>query len=293
MELAEKNKKIVGITPAMPTGSSMLKLIKTMPNRAFDVGIAEQHAVTFAAGLAAAGMKPFCVIYSTFMQRAYDQIIHDVALQKLPVVFCIDRAGLVGEDGSTHHGAFDLAYLHTVPNMVISAPMNETELRNLMVTAENYDQGPFAIRYPRGRGVLDHWRNIPEILPIGKGRMIKNGNNLAILSLGHVGNFASEAIKMQEEKDIALFDMRFLKPIDEDLLHSVFSKYEKVITIEDGSLKGGLGSAVAEFKAKYNYKAQITVLGIPDQFIEHGKPEELQSICGFDVEGILKAIRGL
>lgn len=291
VELAKKNEKIVGITPAMPTGSSMIKFIKAMPDRAFDVGIAEQHAVTFAAGLAASGMKPYCAIYSTFMQRAYDQLIHDVALQKLPVVFCLDRAGLVGEDGSTHHGVFDLAYLRTIPNIVISSPINEHELRNLMVTAENYEDGPFVIRYPRGRGVLYDWQNKPEILTIGKGQMIKDGNKVAIITLGHIGNYALEAIDQLPENDVALFDMRFLKPIDKELLHIILKKFDKIITVEDGSLKGGLGSAIAEFKAKYNYKAQLKSLGIPDQFIEHGKPEELQSICGFDVKGILKAIR--
>lgn len=290
VEMARKNDKIVGITPAMPTGSSMIKLIKAMPHRAFDVGIAEQHAVTFAAGLAAAGMKPFCVIYSTFLQRAYDQLIHDVALQKLPVVFCIDRAGLVGEDGSTHHGAFDLAYMRAVPNLIVSAPLNEHELRNLMLTAESYNQGPFAIRYPRGSGVLEHWQNVPELLPIGKGETIKEGKEIAILSLGHVGNSALEAIEKLNEMDIALFNMRFLKPIDEELLHTVFKQFKKVLTIEDGSIKGGLASAVAEFKAQHNYPAQIKSLGIPDEFIEHGKPEELKHICGFDVKGIMEAL---
>ncbi len=290
VELAKKNEKIVGITAAMPTGSSMNKLIKAIPHRAFDVGIAEQHAVTFAAGLAAAGMKPFCVIYSTFMQRAYDQLIHDVALQKLPVVFCIDRAGLVGEDGATHQGAFDLAYLRAIPNMIVSAPLNENELRNLMLTAENYNEGPFAIRYPRGRGILVNWKNEPEILQIGKGRMIKPGKYLAIVSLGHVGNFALEAIERLKDKDIALFDMRFLKPIDEDILHEIFKKFDKIITLEDGTLKGGLGSTVAEFKAKHNYQARIKSLGIPDEFIEHGSIEELRAICGYDVNGIIKNI---
>ena len=291
VELARKNEKIIGITPAMPTGSSMIKLIKAMPNRAFDVGIAEQHAVTFAAGLAAAGMKPFCAIYSTFMQRAYDQLIHDVALQKLPVVFCLDRAGLVGEDGSTHHGVFDLAYLRTIPNIVVSSPMNEHELRNLMLTAENYNAGPFVIRYPRGRGVLDNWKNIPEILPIGKGQMVKDGKNMAVITLGHIGNYALEAIYQVQKNDIALFNMRFLKPIDEDLLHTIFKKFDKIITVEDGSLKGGLASAIAEFKTKHNYNAHIKSLGIPDQFIEQGKVEELRSICEIDTEGILKAIK--
>jgi len=291
VELARKNEQIVGITPAMPTGSSMNKLISVFPHRAFDVGIAEQHAVTFAAGLAAAGMKPFCAIYSTFMQRAYDQLIHDVALQKLPVVFCLDRAGIVGEDGSTHHGAFDLAYLRTVPNLVVSAPLNEQEMRNLMYTAESYSDGPFAIRYPRGRGILINWKEEMEVLPIGKGQIIKEGKDMAIISIGHVGNFALEAIRSMKNESVALFDMRFLKPIDEELLHKVFRDFDKVLTIEDGSLIGGLGSAVAEFKAEYNYKAQLKSLGIPDKFIEHGKPEELISICGFDVESILKAIK--
>lgn len=293
VELAKKNEKIVGITPAMPTGSSMIKLIKAMPHRAFDVGIAEQHAVTFAAGLAASGMKPFCAIYSTFMQRAYDQIIHDVALQKLPVVFCLDRAGLVGEDGSTHHGAFDLAYLRAIPNIVISSPMNEHELRNLMLTAENYNDGPFVIRYPRGRGVLTDWGNKPKMLPIGKGQRIKSGKDIAIITLGPIGNSALEAIAEIPEKEIALFDMRFLKPIDEDLLHVVFKNFDKIITVEDGSLKGGLGSAVTEFMVQNKYSAQIKSLGIPDQFIEHGKPEELQELCGFDVKGIRKAVQSL
>lgn len=288
VELAKNNDKIVGITPAMPTGSSMIKLIKAMPRRAFDVGISEQHAVTFAAGLAASGMKPFCAIYSTFMQRAYDQLIHDVALQKLPVVFCIDRAGLVGEDGSTHHGAYDLAYMRTIPNLVVSAPMNEVELRNLMRTAETYNEGPFAIRYPRGTGVLLNWRTIPEVLPIGKGRMIKDGSDIAVLTLGHVGNDALEAIRLIKDKDVALYDLRFLKPLDEELLHSVFRKFDKILSVEDGSLKGGFGGAIAEFKSQFNYLSQIKSLGIPDQFIEHGKPEELHRICGFDTEGILK-----
>lgn len=293
VELARKNEKIVGITPAMPTGSSMIKLLQAMPERAFDVGIAEQHAVTFAAGLAAAGMKPFCAIYSTFMQRAYDQLIHDVALQKLPVVFCLDRAGLVGEDGATHHGAFDLAYLRAIPNMVVSAPLNENELRNLMVTAERYLDGPFAIRYPRGRGVLVDWHNQSQILSVGKGRVLKEGKDIALISLGHVGNHALETIEKLNDKDpdVGLYDMRFLKPIDEELLHEIFSKFDKIITLEDGTVKGGLAGAVAEFMAQHHYKAKIQSLGIPDQFIEQGKPEELRHLCGFDTEGILLAIR--
>jgi 1-deoxy-D-xylulose-5-phosphate synthase len=291
VELAQKNEKIVGITPAMPTGSSMIKMIKAMPDRAFDVGIAEQHAVTFAAGLAADGMKPFCAIYSTFLQRAYDQVIHDVALQKLPLVFCIDRAGLVGADGATHHGAFDLAYMRTIPNLVISAPLNEHELRNLMATAANYEPGPFAIRYPRGRGVLSRWRNNFETITIGKGRQIIAGTKIAVLSIGAVGNNAIEAIKNCKTSKVALFDMRFLKPIDEELLHQVFRDFDKIITIEDGSLIGGLASAVAEFRTKHNYKATVKSLGIPDEFISQGKPEELQNLCGYDTIGLLKTLQ--
>ena len=292
VEMARKNEKIVGITAAMPTGTSMTKLIEAFPNRAFDVGIAEQHAVTFAAGLAAAGMKPFCAIYSTFMQRAYDQLIHDVALQKLPVVFCLDRAGLVGEDGATHHGVFDLAYLRTVPNMIISSPLNENELRNLMVTAENYSDGPFVIRYPRGRGVLIDWKNTPEILPIGKGRKIKAGKDIAIVSLGPIGNRALDAINSLNDSmlSVAVYDMRFLKPLDEALLHQIFAEFQKILCIEDGSLKGGLGSAVAEFKAAHNYSSNIQTLGIPDEFIEHGTPDELNKICKIDANGIREAL---
>jgi 1-deoxy-D-xylulose-5-phosphate synthase len=293
VELALKNDKIVGITPAMPTGSSMLKLIKAMPHRAFDVGIAEQHAVTFAAGLASAGLKPFCAIYSTFLQRAYDQLIHDVALQKLPVVFCIDRAGLVGEDGATHHGAFDLAYLSAIPNLIVSSPLNENELRNLMYTAENYNDGPFAIRYPRGKGVLQNWRNTPELIPIGKGQRIKAGNDLAILSIGPIGNIALEAISEvgNDGLNIALYDMRFIKPLDCKLLHEIFSNYNKLLTIEDGCLKGGLASAIAEFKTSNNYNTKIRSLGIPDEFIEHGQADELHSICGYDKKGIIESIK--
>ncbi len=291
VELARENEKIVGITPAMPTGSSMIKMIKAMPDRAFDVGIAEQHAVTFAAGLAAAGMKPFCAIYSTFLQRAYDQVIHDVALQKLPVVFCIDRAGLVGADGATHHGAFDLAYLRTVPNLVISAPLNEHELRNMMACAADFQDGPFAIRYPRGRGVLSQWQNEFEAITIGKGRQILAGEKMAVLSLGAVGNNALKAIQSLAKPKVALFDIRFLKPIDEELLHRVFRDFDKIITIEDGSLIGGLASAVSEFKTKNNYHAEVKSLGIPDRFIGQGKPEELQNLCGFDEKGILNTIK--
>lgn len=292
IELAEKNEKIVGITPAMSTGCSLNLMMQKMPERVFDVGIAEQHAVTFSAGLATQGLIPFCNIYSTFMQRAYDQVIHDVALQKLPVVFCLDRGGLVGEDGPTHHGAFDLAYFRSVPNMIVSAPMNEQELRNLMFTAQLDGMGTFSIRYPRGRGVLTDWKTPFEKLPIGKGRKIKDGKNVAVISIGHVGNFVVEANQKLSDKgyEISHYDMRFLKPIDEELLHDAFKNHDKIITVEDGTIVGGLGSAVLEFMADHNYKALVKRLGIPDRFIEHGSLEQLHSECGFDVEGIIKCI---
>lgn len=294
IELAKMNPRVVGITPAMPTGCSLNVMMKVMPERAFDVGIAEQHAVTFSAGLAAAGMIPFCNIYSSFMQRAYDQVIHDVALQRLPVVFCLDRGGLVGEDGPTHHGAYDLAYFRAIPGIIVSAPMNEQELRNLMYTAQLRNHGgPFSIRYPRGRGVLTEW-NLPfEEIPVGKGRRIRDGADIAILSIGHPGNFAAAAIDFLENEGFSMahYDMRFLKPIDEELLHEVFNKHSKIITIEDGTLKGGLGSAVAEFMALHEYEAKIKLLGIPDEYIPHGTPEELYRDCGFDMQGIVEAIR--
>jgi len=310
-ELAEQNKKIVAVTPAMPTGSALTEMMQKLPGRVFDVGIAEQHAVTFSAGLAAEGFKPFCTIYSTFLQRAYDQIIHDVALQKLPVVFCIDRAGLVGEDGATHHGVFDLAFLRTIPNMVVAAPLNEADFRNLLFTASRYKGGPFAIRYPRSRGVLKNWKQPFEEFEIGKGKQIRKGKETAILSIGHVGNFALEAIdtflsfrgksrpkegrreiSRKQNARIGLYDMRFLKPIDENLLHHVFTHYKNIITLEGGSLKGGLADAVAAFKSQNNYNAKLITLGVPDRFIEHGTQEELRKGCGFDVEGILKVLRG-
>jgi len=294
IELAKKNDKIVGITPAMPTGSSLNMMMQVMPDRAFDVGIAEQHAVTFAAGLASQGMIPFCNIYSSFMQRAYDQVIHDVVLQGLPVVLCLDRGGLVGEDGATHHGAYDLAYFRAIPNMTIASPLNEQELRNMMYTAQLNDMGPFSIRYPRGRGVMPEWRTPFEKLEIGEGQIIKEGNDVAILSLGHIGNSAIKAATLlsNENISVAVYDMRFLKPIDEKLLHEVFKKFKRIITIEDGTIIGGLGSAVLEFKNDHQYDAQIKRLGIPDRFIQHGSPEELYKECGFDVEGIIKTIRG-
>jgi len=292
IELAELNHKIVGVTPAMPTGCSLNLMMAKMPERAFDVGIAEQHAVTFSAGMAANGLVPFCNIYSSFMQRAYDQVIHDVALQNLNVVFCLDRGGLVGEDGATHHGVFDLAYLRAIPNITICSPMNEEELRNMMYTAQLDGMGPFAIRYPRGRGVMPQWKTPFSVLQIGKGRLIQEGEDVAIISLGNLGNNALQAVRLLEDKNIkaALYDMRFLKPIDEDLLHTIFKKFNNVITLEDGAIIGGLGSAVAEFASDNGYHyARIQRLGIPDRFVEQGTLEELHHECGIDIEGIMKA----
>ncbi len=295
VELAEKNDKIVGVTPAMPSGCSLNIMMKAMPDRAFDVGIAEQHAVTFSAGMAAQGLIPFCNIYSSFMQRAYDQVIHDVALQKLPVVFCLDRGGLVGADGPTHHGAFDLAYFRCIPNMIVSAPMNEEELRNLMYTAQVENNGPFSIRYPRGTGVMTEWKTPFKKIKIGTGRRVKNGENIAILSIGHIGNFAVNAAEKlnKEGIEIAHYDMRFVKPIDEILLHEVFSKFKKVITLENGTIVGGMGSAVLEFMADHNYHAQVKRLGIPDEFIEHGTQNELYNECFFNEEAIIKTVKSL
>lgn len=292
LELAEKNDKIVAITPAMPTGSSLTYMMAKMPERVFDVGIAEQHAVTFSAGLAAGGMIPFCNIYSSFMQRAYDQVIHDVALQSLPVVFCLDRGGLVGEDGPTHHGAYDLAYFRAIPNMTISAPMNEEELRNLMFTAQDFRTGPFVIRYPKGRGVMTEWKTPFRKLEPGKGRKICDGKDLAILSIGHVGNYVNEVREklLATGISIAHYDMRFLKPIDETILHEAFRLFKHIITLEDGTIVGGLGSAVLEFMAAHNYEAGVIRLGIPDKFIEQGSVEELHHECGYDADGIYKAI---
>ncbi len=295
IELAEANDKIVGVTPAMPTGCSLNLMMEKMPERVFDVGIAEQHAVTFSAGLATQGMIPFCNIYSTFMQRAYDQLIHDVALQKLPVIFCLDRGGLVGEDGATHHGAFDLSYLRSIPNMIVTAPMNEEELRNLMYTAQLKNQGAFSIRYPRGRGVMPEWKTPFSEIEIGKGRVIAEGENVAIISIGHVGNTVVKACKkLQEEKiHVGHFDMRFLKPIDGQLLHKIFKNYTKIITVEDGTIIGGLGSTILEFMADHNYQLVVKRLGIPDQFIEQGSIAELSKACGFDVEGIYRTVKEL
>jgi 1-deoxy-D-xylulose-5-phosphate synthase len=292
VELAERNKNIMGITPAMPSGSSLNIMMKAMPNRAFDVGIAEQHAVTFSAGLATQGMLPFCNIYSSFMQRAFDQVLHDVALQNLNVVFCLDRGGLVGADGATHHGAYDLAYMRCIPNMVVSAPMNEQELRNLMYTAQLENKGPFTIRYPRGNGVMTDWKTPFEEIPVGKGRRVSSGEGVAILTIGHPGNFAQEAIKTLTKSGItpAHYDLRFVKPLDEMLLHEVFSKFDKVITVEDGCLMGGFGSAVLEFMADRGYKAEVVRLGIPDEYIHHGTQEELWATCGFDVAAIVASV---
>lgn len=293
VELAEMNPKILGVTPAMPSGSSMNIMMKAMPERAFDVGIAEQHAVTFSAGLATQGFVPFCNIYSTFMQRAYDQVIHDVALQKLNVVFCLDRAGLAGADGPTHHGAFDIAYMRCIPDIVVSAPMNEEELRNLMYTAQLENKGAFCIRYPRGHGVMVDWKKPFKEIPVGTGRTIKDGDDVAILTLGTTGNSAIAACELLLKEGInpAHYDMRFVKPLDENLLHEVFKKFKKVITVEDGCLMGGFGSAIAEFMLDHQYAAQITRLGIPDKFIEHGEQGELYAECEYDIPAIVKAVK--
>jgi 1-deoxy-D-xylulose-5-phosphate synthase len=293
VELAEKNEKIMGITPAMPTGCSLTYMMKAMPDRSFDVGIAEQHAVTFSAGLATQGMVPFCNIYSSFMQRAYDQVLHDVALQNLNVVFCLDRAGLVGADGATHHGAYDISYMRSIPNMIVSAPMNESELRNLMFTAQQDDMGPFTIRYPRGKGVMTEWKTPMQAVSVGTGRKLTSGEDIAILTIGHPGNFAQKAI--QELKDsgasVAHYDMRFVKPIDETILHEVFTKFDKVITVEDGCLMGGFGSAVVEFMADQNYSAHVVRLGIPDEYIQHGTQQELWEECGYDAAAIVEKVK--
>jgi len=296
LELARQNPLVMGITPAMPSGCSLKMMIDEMPERAIDVGIAEQHAVTLSAGLATQGMKVFCNIYSTFMQRAYDMVIHDVAIQDLPVIFCLDRAGLVGEDGATHQGAYDLAYMRCIPNMIISAPMNEAELRNLMYTAQlPSTQHPFVIRYPRGKGVLTDWQLPFEDMTIGKGRMIQDGEELAILSIGHPGNFVVEACRQlaQEQVFPAHFDMRFVKPLDETLLADISSRFQKIITVEDGCLEGGFGSAVLEWLNDHDVHPQVIRLGIPDNIIEQGSPAEQRADCGFDTKSILKTIRDL
>ena len=289
VELAKKNKKIVGITPAMPTGSSLKFMLEEIPERAFDVGIAEQHAVTLAAGMATQGLIPFCTIYSTFLQRAYDQLIHDVALQNLPVIFCLDRAGLVGEDGATHHGVFDIAYLRCIPNLNIATPMNEIELRNMMYTAQLGLKNPIAIRYPRGRGVTIDWQKPFEKIEIGKGRALKEGTDIAVLSIGAIGNTITKAI--ENISSVAHYNMRFVKPLDEGLLHTVFDKFNKIITVEDSIIKGGFGSAILEFANEHHYtNKSIECLGIPDEFIEHGSVEELHKSVGLDVLSIKKFI---
>jgi 1-deoxy-D-xylulose-5-phosphate synthase len=292
VELAEKNDKIMGVTPAMPSGCSLNIMMQAMPKRAFDVGIAEQHAVTFSAGLATQGMVPFCNIYSSFMQRAFDQVLHDVAIQNLNVVFCLDRGGLVGADGATHHGAYDLAYMRMIPNMVVAAPMNEEELRNLMYTAQLPNQGPFSIRYPRGNGVMTEWKTPFKEIKIGEGRKVTAGEDIAILTIGHPGNFAQKAIAALQGAGVSIahYDMRFIKPLDTLLLHEVFSKFKKVITVEDGCLMGGFGSAVLEFMVDQKYQAEVVRLGIPDEYIHHGTQEELWADCGFDTESIIQTI---
>lgn len=294
VELAEQDDRIMGVTPAMPSGSSMNIMMKAMPDRAFDVGIAEQHAVTFSAGLATQGLVPFCNIYSTFMQRAYDQVVHDVCLQNLPVVLCLDRAGFAGADGPTHHGAYDIAYFRCIPNLVVSAPMNEEELRNMMYSASIHN-GPYSIRYPRGKGVMPEWKTPFEQIPLGQGRIVKEGEEIAILTIGHIGNYAVEACKKLEKEGLnpAQYDMRFVKPLDGELLHEIFGKFKKVITVEDGCLMGGFGSAVIEWMIDHGYQAQVKRLGIPDDIIEHGEQLELHKECGFDPEGIAAAVRSL
>jgi 1-deoxy-D-xylulose-5-phosphate synthase len=292
VELARNNKNIIGITPAMPSGSSLNIMMKEMPDRAFDVGIAEQHAVTFSAGLATQGLIPFCNIYSSFMQRAYDQVVHDVCIQNLPVNFCLDRAGFAGSDGPTHHGAYDLAYFRCLPNIIVSSPMNEVELRNLMYTAQlPRTTTAFSIRYPRGQGVTPDWRQPMEEIPIGTGRKIIDGEDIAILTIGHVGNFAVTACESLLAKNIsaAHYDMRFVKPLDEEMLHEVFGKFRKVITVEDGCLQGGFGSAILEFMGDHSYSAEVRRLGIPDRVVEHGEQPELFRECKFDASGIEQA----
>lgn len=296
IELAEKNDKIMGVTPAMPSGCSLKFMMEAMPHRAFDVGICEQHAVTLSAGMATQGLRVFCNIYSTFMQRAFDMVIHDVAIQKLPVIFCLDRAGLVGEDGPTHHGCYDIAYMRCVPHMIVSAPMNEGELRDLMYTAQlEKNQLPFSIRYPRGEGTMPEWRTEMKEIRIGTGRKLKDGEDIAILSFGHPGNFAAEAIRDVKKEGInpAHYDMRFAKPLDEEMLHEVFAKFNKIITIEDGTIVGGIGSAILEFMNEHGYKADVKIMGIPDALVEHGTPKQLYAEIGIDANGIANMLRSL
>ncbi len=295
IELAEKNEKVVGVTPAMPSGCSLKFMMEAMPDRAFDVGIAEQHAVTFSAGMASQGLVPFCNIYSSFMQRAYDQVIHDVAIQKLNVVFCLDRGGLVGADGPTHHGAYDLAFMRCIPNMVVASPMNEEELRNMMYTGQLENQGPFSIRYPRGTGSMTEWKTPLKAMKVGSGRKLKSGDDIAILSIGAIGTLATDAVAQLEEDGIsaAHYDMRFVKPLDELLLHEIFGKFKQVITVEDGCIQGGFGSAVIEFMAENGYMSQVVRLGVPDEFIEHGTQSELYNECGYDAAAMVKTAHEL
>ncbi|MEI7963728.1 MAG: 1-deoxy-D-xylulose-5-phosphate synthase [Chitinophagaceae bacterium] len=294
IELAEKNPKIFGITPAMPSGSSLKYMMEQMPDRAFDVGICEQHAVTLSAGMATQGMKVFCNIYSSFMQRAYDMVVHDVAIQNLPVIFCLDRAGLVGEDGPTHHGCYDIAFMRCIPNMIISAPMNEKELRNLMYTAQlDSTSSPIVIRYPRGEGVMPEWKTEMTEITIGTGRKLKDGKDIAILSFGHPGNFAAAAIRDVKSEGInpAHYDMRFVKPLDEVMLHEVFTHYQKIITVEDGTVVGGFGSAILEFMNEHGYQAEVKIMGIPDRLVEHGSPKQLYEEIGIDANHLASALR--
>jgi 1-deoxy-D-xylulose-5-phosphate synthase len=294
IELAKKNKNIFGVTPAMPSGSSLKFMMDEMPDRAIDVGICEQHAVTVSAGMATQGLRVFCNIYSSFMQRAYDQVVHDVAIQKLPVVFCLDRAGLVGDDGPTHHGVYDIAYMRCIPNLIIASPMNEAELRNLMYTSQLESTNlPFVIRYPRGEGVMPEWQTDMQEIQIGKSRKIKDGKDIAILSFGHPGNFAAAAIRELKNDGInpAHYDMRFAKPLDEEMLHEVFKQYSNVITVEDGTVIGGIGAAVLEFMSAHEYKADVKILGIPDRIVEHGSQKELHKECMYDAAAIAQAAR--
>jgi 1-deoxy-D-xylulose-5-phosphate synthase len=279
----------------MPSGSSLNIMMKEMPDRALDVGIAEQHAVTFSAGLATQGMIPFCNIYSSFMQRGYDQVVHDVAIQKIPVIFCLDRAGIAGADGPTHHGAYDIAFMRCIPNMVICSPMNESELRNMMYSGTLHTGGAYTIRYPRGQGVMPEWRTPFEKIETGTGRLVREGKEVAILTLGHIGNYAVKSCDLLATEDIypAHYDMRFAKPLDEKLLHEIFSKFNKIVTVEDGCLMGGFGSAVLEFMAEHNYTAKMIRLGIPDRVVEHGEQLELHAECGYDPEGIVEAVKKL
>lgn len=295
LELAKQNEKIVGITPAMPTGCSMKFLMDEMPERAFDVGIAEQHAVTFSAGLATQGIIPFCNIYSSFMQRAYDQVIHDVALQNLPVVFCLDRSGIVGADGATHQGIFDIAYLRCIPGITICAPMNEEELRNMMYTAQLENAGTVAIRYPRGRGSMTDWQKPFKKIRIGEARMVKPGKDVAMLTIGYAGMLAQEALSRLEEENIEVehWDMRFVKPLDSNCLHGIFRHFKKIVVVEDGVLLGGFGSAVVEFMADNGYQADVKRLGVPDNFVDHGTPAELYKECGYDAEAVYTAVKSM